>query len=339
MYKMKSFYDSHLHFVGIGLNELEFVNVSECNSHKSVSDTLSSNLERDMIIARGWHQENFLEKRSFTKELLNQISTEIPIVCIRTCGHVLVCNDKMMEMAGVTNSSLPVEGGTFSFETGVFTENALAIIYKDIPKPTKERIKEEKQMNQNHMANIVNTFSKFKISFLGNEITRRVNADNNPPNPILLVEEKNIFNLRSLLINPPLTLTEKNKVDMNIKKWKVRLENLYENKRVPQIMKFKKSEREILTVVHNHMLSLSVIFFLLSLILAVTSINKKLKYFLMIEPFLSIVLTFGGIYFLWKGITWFKYIVILSGSLMSFSFIVATTSILYQLLFHQKVKK
>ena len=142
MYKMKSFYDSHLHFVGIGLNELEFVNVSECNSHKSVSDTLSSNLERDMIIARGWHQENFLEKRSFTKELLNQISTEIPIVCIRTCGHVLVCNDKMMEMAGVTNSSLPVEGGTFSFETGVFTENALAIIYKDIPKPSKDRIKE-----------------------------------------------------------------------------------------------------------------------------------------------------------------------------------------------------
>jgi len=106
-----------------------------------------------------------------------------------------------------------------------------------------------------------------------------------------------------------------------------------------ELMKIKKSEREILTVVHNHMLSLSVIFFLLSLILAVTSINKKLKYFLMIEPFLSIVLTFGGIYFLWKGITWFKYIVILSGSLMSFSFIVATTSILYQLLFHQKVKK
>lgn len=101
-------------------------------------------------------------------------------------------------------------------------------------------------------------------------------------------------------------------------------------------MKFKKSEREILTVVHNHMLSLSVIFLLLSLILSTTSINKKLKYFLMIEPFLSIVFTFGGIYFLWKGFTWVKYIIVISGFFMTLSFLVATFSILYQILISKK---
>jgi len=105
-----------------------------------------------------------------------------------------------------------------------------------------------------------------------------------------------------------------------------------------EIMKFKKSEGEILTVVHNHILSLSIIFLVLSLIVSTTSINKKLKYFLMIEPFFSIILTFGGVYLLWNGITWFKYIVIISGILMTFSFVVATISILYQILFHQKVK-
>ena len=103
-----------------------------------------------------------------------------------------------------------------------------------------------------------------------------------------------------------------------------------------EIMKFKKSEREILTIVHNHILSLSVIFFLLSLILATTSINKKLKYFLMLEPFLSILLTFGGIYLLWKGVVWFKYVVIFSGSLMTATFVVSTLSILYQLFFSKK---
>lgn len=105
-----------------------------------------------------------------------------------------------------------------------------------------------------------------------------------------------------------------------------------------EIMKFKKSESEILTIVHNHILSLSVIFFLISLILSTTSINKKFKYFLMIEPFFSVVLTFGGIYLLWSGVTWFKYIVILSGVLMTFSFIAATLSIIYQILFYKKVK-
>ena len=106
-----------------------------------------------------------------------------------------------------------------------------------------------------------------------------------------------------------------------------------ENDEEAEIMKFKKSEREILTIVHNHILSMSVIFFLLALILATTSIHKKLKYFLMIEPFLSVFLTFGGIYFLWSGILWFKYIIIFSGILMTFTFVFSTFSIIYQLLF------
>lgn len=109
-----------------------------------------------------------------------------------------------------------------------------------------------------------------------------------------------------------------------------------ENDEAAEVMKFKKSEGEILTIVHNHILSLSVIFFLLSLILATTSINKKFKYFLMIEPFLSIILTFGGIYILWSGVTWFKYVVIFSGILMTFSFVSATIAIGYQILFSKK---
>lgn len=106
-----------------------------------------------------------------------------------------------------------------------------------------------------------------------------------------------------------------------------------ENDEEAEVMQFKKNKREILTIVHNHILSLSVIFFLLSLILSTTSINKKLKYFLMIEPFLSVILTFGGIYFLWSGILWFKYIIIISGVFMTLSFVIASISILYQLVF------
>ena len=67
------------------------------------------------------------------------------------------------------------------------------------------------------------------------------------------IEEKNIFTLRRLLINPPLELLEKNKVDMNINKWKIRLENLYENKRIPQIMKFKKNDISLKLVITKWM--------------------------------------------------------------------------------------
>ena len=98
-----------------------------------------------------------------------------------------------------------------------------------------------------------------------------------------------------------------------------------------EIMKFKKSPREMLTIVHSHILSMSLIFFLLGLILSVTQLNINLKLFLMLEPYASVLLTFGGIYFLWKGMSWLKYFVMFSGILMTLSFTVSTIIIFSQL--------
>ncbi|MFT6126339.1 MAG: hypothetical protein ACJAVA_000809, partial [Flavobacteriaceae bacterium] len=98
-----------------------------------------------------------------------------------------------------------------------------------------------------------------------------------------------------------------------------------------EVMVFKKGEREMLTVLHTHILSISFIFFLLGGLVAITSLPTKLKLFLMVEPFISIILTFGGIYFLWKGITWLKYIVMISGSLMTVVFVISVTAVLFQL--------
>ena len=104
-----------------------------------------------------------------------------------------------------------------------------------------------------------------------------------------------------------------------------------ENDENATIMKFKKSDKEMLTLVHNHILSMSIIFFLIGLILSTTQLSKKLKLFLMIEPFISVILTFGGIYLLWKGIIWMKFIVMFSGTLMTLTFLVSTLIIIVQL--------
>lgn len=87
------------------------------------------------------------------------------------------------------------------------------------------------------------------------------------------------------------------------------------------VMKFKKSPREMLTIVHTHVLSLSFIFFFTGVLLAFTSVSKKLMVFLMCEPFVSIILTFGGIYLIWYGYAWMSYIVIFSGSLMTLCYV------------------
>tara|TARA_R110002167_G_scaffold11308_11_gene50151 strand:- start:704 stop:1204 length:501 start_codon:yes stop_codon:yes gene_type:complete len=97
------------------------------------------------------------------------------------------------------------------------------------------------------------------------------------------------------------------------------------------LMKFKKSEREMLTIIHTHILSMSLIFFLLGGLVWLTRFPKKLKLFLTIEPFVSVLLTFGGIYLLWLGLPYMNYIVILSGILMTATYTFSAILVLYQL--------
>ncbi len=103
-----------------------------------------------------------------------------------------------------------------------------------------------------------------------------------------------------------------------------------------EVMKFKMSKKRVLTLVHNHILSLSVVFLLLGVILSLTSINKRIKTILIIEPFLSILLTFGGIYFLWNGVIWVKYVIVLSGMAMTITIILSSLLILKESLFSSK---
>lgn len=98
-----------------------------------------------------------------------------------------------------------------------------------------------------------------------------------------------------------------------------------------KVMKFKKGNREMLTIIHTHILSMSFIFFLLGGLVSMTTLSNKWKAFLMIEPFVSIILTFGGIYLLWMGVSWLKYIVMLSGTLMTMVFIGSAGVVLFQL--------
>lgn len=141
MYKCNSFNDSHLHFLGIGLNLIKYIDLSQVKSIDEMIDLLSNVEARDYIIARGWNQNQLVEKRFPTKKDLARVNNNVPIVLIRTCGHVLVCNDEMIEAANVNSATSQIEGGSFNLDSGLFTENALELIYSKLPKPSKEEIK------------------------------------------------------------------------------------------------------------------------------------------------------------------------------------------------------
>lgn len=99
-----------------------------------------------------------------------------------------------------------------------------------------------------------------------------------------------------------------------------------------EVMIFRKSEREMLTIIHSHVLSMSLIFVLLGLLVWMARLPRKLKMLLTIEPYFSLLFTFGGLYFLWQGSLWWKYVVMASGILMTATFAAASAIVLFQLI-------
>ena len=96
--------------------------------------------------------------------------------------------------------------------------------------------------------------------------------------------------------------------------------------------KYPKPFSELLNTTHTHVISMTFIFIITGGIFFFNSIITGLiKTFLIVEPFISIIVTFGGIWlvrFIHPG---FSYLVILSGILMYLSFFIMASTIFYEL--------
>jgi len=112
------------------------------------------------------------------------------------------------------------------------------------------------------------------------------------------------------------------------------IENYNGNENITEatVMKFKKGEREMLTIIHTHILAISFIFVFLGLLIWGTEISVFWKSFLTIEPFISLITTFCGIYLIWLGYEWISYIVIFSGFLMTITFLLGTIIVINSML-------
>lgn len=96
--------------------------------------------------------------------------------------------------------------------------------------------------------------------------------------------------------------------------------------------KFPKTLNALLLTTHNHVIIFSIIFLQLGLIFSMNSlVTGKLRLFILIEPFVSIILTFGGIWGLRFIHDYFLYIIILSAFLMYFCFYFMVSVCTYQL--------
>jgi len=96
--------------------------------------------------------------------------------------------------------------------------------------------------------------------------------------------------------------------------------------------KFPKPISELLTSTHNHIISMTFIFFIMGGIFYFNSIITGFwKSFFIAEPFFSILVTFGGIWLIRFIHSSFSYLVMISGILMYLSFFIMAGTIIYEL--------
>lgn len=97
-------------------------------------------------------------------------------------------------------------------------------------------------------------------------------------------------------------------------------------------LKYAKSVDEMYIFLHNHILSLSLIFFAVGgLFYFSSSVSARFKGFLIVEPFVAIATTFGGIWLMRFVSEHFSWLVIVSGVSMVGCYVVMVVLILREL--------
>jgi hypothetical protein len=90
------------------------------------------------IRAWGYDQTRLDENRHPTRWDLDVATPDHPVLLDHVSGHVIAVNSKVLELAGVTRDTADVPGGEIERDehgepTGVFNEDAMALIYDILP--------------------------------------------------------------------------------------------------------------------------------------------------------------------------------------------------------------
>ncbi|TDL32713.1 amidohydrolase [Jeotgalibacillus sp. S-D1] len=137
---LPGFVDAHLHLTIYGTNLL---GVSCIAPHiHSLQDIFADLKEKaaatkkgEWVRAWGFNEHEIEEDRFPTREELDLVSTDHPIVIIRGCNHTSIANSKALELAGIHNQSDDPPGGLiekdgFGRLTGKLIETAHMNLFK-----------------------------------------------------------------------------------------------------------------------------------------------------------------------------------------------------------------
>jgi predicted amidohydrolase YtcJ len=135
------FIDAHAHFYNYGFS-LQRAQLEGTSSWEEVLDrlkTFAAAHPDGWLTGRGWDQNDWPIKEFPTKQKLDSLFPDRPVIITRIDGHAAIANQRALDMAGV-KPGVKVSGGDIEIKngmlTGVLVDNAVDLVSEKIPGPT-----------------------------------------------------------------------------------------------------------------------------------------------------------------------------------------------------------
>ncbi len=151
---LPGFIDSHCHFYNLGLDQ-QVVDLRGTTSFEEIIERLIasvSNNQSDVILGRGWDQNDWDNKQFPVNTELNKVFKNKLVVLERIDGHAYIVNDNALELAGIDQNTL-VRGGLVLLKdnkpTGVLIDAPMSMVDKVLPeKSIREKVNALKQAQE-----------------------------------------------------------------------------------------------------------------------------------------------------------------------------------------------
>jgi len=155
---MPGFFDPHSHVVMQSMKfstaNLDPKPIGEAGSIADIQRILKDWIDGKQlepgrwVVGWGYDDTGIEEQRHPTRDDLDAVSTEHPILLMHISSHLMTGNSRMLEAIGVTAETENPQGGVIrrrpggSEPNGVLEENAMMLVLNSLPMPTPERAME-----------------------------------------------------------------------------------------------------------------------------------------------------------------------------------------------------
>ncbi|MCF8222245.1 MAG: amidohydrolase [Bacteroidales bacterium] len=154
------FNDAHAHFGPINPDYVELRYITDPNTiTQKVKEQVARSEPGELIRGGHWEHEMFMNREWPTKELLDVVAPDNPVVLSRADGHSVLVNSKVINNSGITKDTPDPFGGEIQRDprtgepTGIFKESATRLLkYGAVPVERTEEEKAEREWNGYLMA-------------------------------------------------------------------------------------------------------------------------------------------------------------------------------------------